>query len=86
MAVRPFVYTGPAAALMGNRLVAPVYPDFHVCDRIYGENLYVSECRQAAINLLNRNFFGPAITRPHTTFPITENSGTKILPATIPSS
>ena len=31
--------------------VAPVFPDFHVCDRVYGSQMFLTDCFEAAAKL-----------------------------------
>ena len=45
----------------------PTFPDYHMCDRSYGENLYVQGCQGLAINLILRSWDFQSIDN----FPIT---------------
>ena len=47
--------------------VAPVFPDFHLCDRVYGSQMFLTDCLRTAANLpagsqivsyYNREFHG----------------------------
>ena len=40
----------------GGGIIAPTYPDYHVCDRIYGENIYHQSCSGPAITLITQDY------------------------------
>ena len=66
-----------AIALYNRPLTTPIYPNFHLCDPFYGENLYVRNCRDAAITLLAMDYDKSyTTTSSEDSFPIMASSGT----------
>ena len=64
-----------ALQLLNDRtVVAPVYPDWYICDSMYGDNIYLADCTTPAITLISRSY-NPAnpLAAGHS-YPVTASS------------
>ena len=64
-----------ALQLLNDRtVVAPAYPDWYICDSLYGDNIYLADCTTPAISLISRSY-NPAypLAAGHS-YPVTASS------------
>ena len=66
-------------SLDGIRPVPPLLPDFHLCDRIYGSDLKITDCGQVRLDLLAQvrpgSYYTNFITATGPSFPIVVSHG-----------
>ena len=69
------ISTPVALQLLNDRtVVAPTYPDWYICDSLYGDNIYVADCTAPAVSLISRSY-NPAYTlAAGRSYPVTASS------------